>query len=198
MLDRALAKMFASFSTIFLVACLLAVPVHAVHAFVFKDALAIRELGSEVASLPEGRQVRGVDKNDIAAERMWLLIVMVAELALVPLVYRAAGQVLAVADEGGVPEVMDAYRHLGSTTGGVPPAGPVTLGVVFACGCALLVWWIGDALTDVASADGTWAAVGIARGVAAATFMAIAAGTAAALSTAPRAAPTPPANLDLY
>ena len=197
--NRTLAKTFASFSTLFLVACLLTVPLHEVHAYVFKDALAIRDLASEVATFPEGRQVRGVDSSDIDAERKWLLVVLVAEVALSAIVYRAGRHVIAVTEDGGVPGVLDAYRHIGSTAGpGSPPLGPLAAGVAFALACGWLVWQIGELAADTASPDASWAAIGLVRGVAVGTFTALAAGTAAALSTQPRSASPPPAELDVY
>ena len=199
MFDSALAKTFATFSTLFLVACLVTVPLHEIHAYVFKDALAIREIAPEVATFPEGRQVRGVDKSDIDSERKWLLIVLIAEAALTSIVYRAARRVITVSDSGGVPGVLDAYTHLGSHDGtGPPPVGGASLGVILGCVFGWLVWTIGDLVADVASPDMTWAVVGLTRGLAVGTFMAIAAGTAAALGGLPPATTPPPAELDVY
>jgi hypothetical protein len=199
MLDRALAKTFATFSTLFLVACLLTVPLHEVHAYIFKDALAIRELAQEVSAFPEGRQLRGVDRSDIEAERTWLVVLLAAELALTAIVFQAGRRVIAVTDEGGVPGVLDAYKHVGSTRGpGTPPAGPVIVGIAFGSVCAWLVWKIGELAAEVATPDTTWAAVGLARGVAVGTFMALAAGTAAALAPQMGAASPPPTEIDVY
>src|SRR5688572_18752779 len=126
MLDRALAKMFADLSTLILVACVVTVPIHLVHANVFKAELSVREMGPEMDALNEADRIRGVNRGEIEVERTWLAIVVLIELLTIPVVARAAQRVYSVKEEGGVPTVMDAYGHLRSGPGlGRPSIGPL-------------------------------------------------------------------------
>jgi hypothetical protein len=200
MLDRALAKMFSEISTLILVACVFTVPVHLVHAYVFKDELSVRELGPEIAELDERSRVRGVDTGDVGLERRWLAIVVMVELAASAIVFRAARRVYSVGDAGGVPGVADAYRNLGSTgPTALPRLAPVAVLTVVAGLTAWLLLAIGGRIADMAPADLAWVSVGAARAVAMAVFLAMAAGGAAALPAAGRSEKTPAADkLELY
>jgi hypothetical protein len=199
MLDRALAKTFANFSTLLLIACLYTVPIHVGHAFVFQDELAVRELSSDIADFPEGRQVRGVASADLDSERDWLLIVCAVELALLVVAYRAAKRVHVVAEEGGVPGVFDAYRHVASVPrGGTIRSGPVIVALLIGLVAGWLVLRIGELLADMTSADTAWAGLGVARALATATATALIAGTSAALAGSPAPRTVPPEELDVY
>lgn len=198
MLDRALGKTFANLSTLVLVACIVTLPVALIHAFLFRDVLAVQEIAPEISTFPEGRLVRGVAKTDFVDERNWLLIALAAQTALLPLVYRAARRVIEVDDQGGVPTVTDAWTHLGTSQRARLLPGPILAGATLGTVCGYLVWTIGKVLAGMASADLTWALVGFSRGIAAALPYAFACGVAASLP--PRSDPTPRAveELDLY
>jgi len=198
MLDRALSKTFADLSTLILIACVFTVPIHVVHTYVFRAELAIRELGPEIAELPEGRQVRGVPVTDVGLERKWLAAAMLLDLAAAVLVFRAARRVFAVIEEGGTPTVPDALGHLGSRGPGPPPVGPVVVLVAIAGVTGWLVLAIGSRLADMAPADVAWLGVGAARGVGMGVVLAIAAGGAAALPARSARATPVPEKLDLY
>lgn len=199
MLDRALAKTFANFSTFLLIACSYTVPIHVAHAFVFQDELAVRELSSDIAELPEGRQVRGVASADLDLERDWLLILYATEIALLLIAYRAARRVHLVAEDGRVPGVFDALGHVASVPrGGHIHPGPLIVSIVIGLGAGWIVVRIGELLADMASADVTWAALGVARGLGAATATALIAGTTAALAGSKEPVQVPPEDLDVY
>lgn len=193
MLDRALSRVFANFSTLLLVACVVTIPMHVVHAYVFRDVLAVRELAPEIQRFPEGRQVRGVARSDLDAETNWSLILFGVELLFLPVVYRGARRVMMVADEGGVPSVLDAYRNLRGTSRTIGESSPLAIagGVSLAVLCAVIVWRVGALLSDMLSAETTWAGVGLSRAAAVATALALAGGTAAALAR-PVDDPSPP------
>src|SRR5687767_1977691 len=142
MLDRALSRTFANLSTLILVAFVVTIPIHLVHAYVFKDELAVQEIGPEIASFPEGRQVRGVARADLGAERKFLFVALGVELLALPLVLRAARRVMDVDEEGGVPTVLDAWRRPGR--GGSPEPGPVLAAGAVGAVAGLIVWSIGD------------------------------------------------------
>jgi len=198
MLDRALARTFANLSTLMLVAFVLTLPIHMVQAYLFKDVLAVQELAPEIRSFPEGRQVRGVAKGDLGAERAAFLGALGLELLLLPIAYRAARRVIEVDEAGGLPGVRDAWSHLGGTSWPSLGSGPVMVAAALGAGAALLVLLIGNLLADMASADLAWAAFGLGRATAAALFVALVAGTAAALPTRSATAAAPPEKIDLY
>ena len=199
MLDRALAKMFADLSTLILVACVVTVPIHLVHAYVFKAELSVREMGPEMDALGEADRIRGVNRAEIEVERIWLAIVVLIELLTIPVLARAAQRVYSVSEDGGVPTVMDAYGHLRSGTGiGRPPIGPLAVIVVLGGLTAWLLVTIGTRIADMAPADLAWVGVGSARALAMAVGLAMIAGSVAAL---PRRVPpsvAPPEKLELY
>ena len=199
MLDRALAKMFADLSTLILVACVVTVPIHLVHAYVFKAELSVREMGPEIASLDEADRIRGVNRDDIEVERTWLAIVVLIELLTIPVVARAAQRVHSVSKEGGVPTVMDAFAHLRSGTRiGRPPIGPLAVIVVLGALTAWLVLTIGTRVADMAPADLAWLGVGSARALAMAVGLAMIAGSVAAMPGRVPPPGAPPEKIDLY
>jgi hypothetical protein len=197
MLDRALGRTFANLSTLILVAFVFTMPIHILQAYMFRDVLAVQEIAPEMRSFPPGRQVRGVAEGDLGAERVAFLGALGIELLLLPIAYRAARRVMEVDESGGVPGVFDAWSHLRGTPRPSLKMGPVMVAGVIGAGAALLVLLIGNLLADIASADLAWASFGLGRATAAALFVALVAGTAAALPQ-PATAVRPPENLDLY
>ena len=199
MLDRALAKMFADLSTLILVACVIAVPIHLVHACVFKAELSVREMGPEMDALNEADRIRGVNRGEIEVERTWLAIIVLIELLTIPVIARAAQRVYSVSEEGGVPTVRDAYSHIRSGAGlGRPAIGPLAMIVAIGGLTAWLLLTIGKRIADMAPADLAWVGIGSARALSIAVGLAIVAGSVAALPgrVPPRAAP--PEEIDLY
>ena len=197
MLDRALAKTFANLSTLMLVALVFAGPIHLVHAFVYRNALAVQEIRPEIQAFPEGRQVRGVSKGDLDQECNVLLLALGLELLLLPLVIRAARRVIEIDDEGGVPTVRSAWGGVKATGTGRFRVGPVTVAAAIGAACAYLIWSITDQIADMASADVAWAVFGLGRALAVGMFIALTAGTAGASTSRERAA-APVESLDLY
>lgn len=198
MLDRALAKTFANLSTLILVAFAFTAPIHLIQSYLFKDALAVQEIAPEIRSFPEGRQVRGVAKGDLEAERNALLIALALDLLLVPLAYRAAKRVMEVDAEGDVPGAIDAWTHLAGSGRPSLSAGPVLVAAAIGALASLLALSTGNQVADMASADLAWALFGLTRATAAALFVALVAGTAAALPAKPAPIARPPGKLDLY
>jgi hypothetical protein len=198
MLDRSLGKTFANLSTLVLLACVFTLPIHVIHAYVFKDALAVAELSPEIQAFPEGRQVRGVARADLDLQRNTLLVVLGIELLALPLAYRASRRVIEVDDDARVPTVVDAWTHLGSSPAAALHPGPILIGAVIGAMAGWLVWMIGSTLSDMASADIAWAVTGLARGLGVALSIAIVCGVAAALPDKGPNLPAPEQNLDVY
>lgn len=196
MLDRALGRTFAELSTLVLVALVLTGPIHLAQAYLFRDALAVQEIAPEIGTFPEGRQVRGVAKSDLTAERAAFFGALGIELLLLPLAFRATKRVMEVADDDGVPTVLDAWSHLGGSSRPAFKPGPVLVAAAIGAIAALLVLLVGNLLADMASADVAWLVFGLGRATAAALFVALVTGTAAALPVGGRAVPAP--KIDLY
>ena len=196
MLDHALQKTFRNLSTLVLLACVITLPVHLIHAFLFKDVLSVAELRPEISEMPAGRQVRGVAKGDFDAERNTALLVLGVEILLLPLFFRASRRVMDQDDAGRVPTVVDAWKHLGSE-GTKLEGGPILVATLIGIAAGGLVFLIGRALADMSSADLAWLLTGASRGVATATAIALVVGTAAALPPKSPAA-RPVEKLDLY
>jgi hypothetical protein len=194
MLDRALARTFANLSTLLLVAFVFTMPIHLIQAFVFKDALAVQEIGPEIRTFPEGRQVRGIAKGDLTAERRFLLMCLGAELALIPLAVRAARRVLEVDEQGGVPTVKDAWAHIGTSNAGSFRSGPALVSVGVGGVAGAMLWSITDRLADMASADAAWAVFGLGRALAVGMLVAIVSGTVGGLPDGARVEE----KIDLY
>lgn len=198
MLDSAFARTFANLSTLILVAYVFTIPIHVVQAFMFQDALAVQEIAPEIRSFPEGRQVRGVAKGDLEGERVALFVTLGLDLLLLPLAYRAARRVLEVDDSGGVPGALDAWTHLGESTRPALSTGSFFVAAAIGGVGALLVLLTGNRLADMASADLAWALFGLTRATAAALFVAIVAGTAAASAAGATRKKKAPVKIDLY
>ena len=196
MLDRALSRTFANLSTLLLVAFVFTVPLHVIHALVYRDALAVQEISPEINTFPEGRQVRGIAKGDLTAERNALFLVLGVEVLLLPLAYRAARRVISADDEGMVPTVADAWAHLRGSPPGSLSLGPTAVAAAIGAICAALLWSITNRLADMASADTAWAVFGLGRATAVGMFVALATGTAAALPA--KTSVRPEKDLDLY
>ena len=198
MLDRALGKTFTNLSTLLMLACVFTVPIHLVHAYVFREVIAVAELGPEIRAFPEGRQVRGVSKGDLDNERNSLVIVIAFEMLLLPIAYRAARRVIEVDEQGGVPTAVDAWTHLRTAPRGGLSPGPTAIAGVIGLVGAWLVWTIGSQLADRASADMAWAVTGLTRAASVALFTALSCGVAASLPHEQPKTVVPPEKLDVY
>lgn len=199
MLDRALTITFRNLSTLFLVAAVFFVPLHLVHAFLFRDVLAVAELRPEIASFPETKKVRNVGPAEFADERTALGIVFIVEAGLLVVVLGAALRVVEVDRNDDVPTVGDALADSMQSLGRVRLQRP---GVVVLCGAigalaAWLVYRIGLLATELLGNDTAFAGVGLARGAAVSLFATFVAGPIAALS-AESPDGTPPERLDVY
>lgn len=174
MLDNVLRIVFRNFSTLFLVVAVLVVPVHLAYTFTYKDVAQVEELHPYIENLPRGRQVQGVGRAVLAEARRRYVWVTVAEALLLPLLAGATRRVVAVDAAGGLPGVIDAYRHLLSKQLGparrkASPAarmGAVAAGVLLALVIGWLVQTIGLLGAEVGPDGARWLIAGIARATA--------------------------------
>lgn len=136
-LDGSLRIAARDFSTFFLVAFVLLLPLHVIYGWWFQDVLAVRELHGAIAEFPSSRQVRGVGQADVESARLLFWVLVLVEIALLPLIARAYHRVIDLAEGGEIPTVAGAWGGRGDRpkTARAPIAtivGAVGLGVVVA------------------------------------------------------------------
>jgi hypothetical protein len=170
MLDRAFRKTFRSFSTLFLVVAVVAIPLHLVYGFVFQDVIATRDIHEQISEFPNYRQARNVGPKDLTTARFAYWALSALELALVPLAVRATKRVIDVEDRGGVATAPDAWHHAldRGDRGRFDPATLPALGVavIVAFVLGFLIERTGMMLVDALSDDVAWAAAAVVQGVA--------------------------------
>jgi hypothetical protein len=110
MLESALQMTFRNFSTLFLIVAVVVFPLHLAYGITFRAEIAVRELQPEIEELPSGLRVRDVGAAEIDRARMAGYAVWLIEIALIPLMVKAARRALDATERGGVPTVGDAWR----------------------------------------------------------------------------------------
>lgn len=167
MLERALRATFRSFSTLFVVAAAITIPVHLVHAFVFRDVISVLRLTPEIEALPRGLEIKDVSPADLDGFRASLAVLAVAELALLPLAARAARRVVEVSDSGGVPTAPDAWRHALKARQplGKPPLAPVAAGAAITAAVFVLARGLGAELAGMIPDERVWPVLGLLEGL---------------------------------
>lgn len=123
LLDRALGLTVRNFSTLFLVVFIVIIPLHLAYAFVFHDVYWVRELHPTIAEFPEDRLVRGVGRGDLSRARVWFWIIVAAEVAVAPAFLRPVNRILALDQEGGVPDAIGAWRRFREPVARTHPSG---------------------------------------------------------------------------
>lgn len=170
--DAALRSTFRNFSTLFFLVAVITVPLHIAHSYLVRDVIALDDLHPEIEELPEARQVRGVGVDDLRRARVSYVVLSILELALAPLLVRAARSV--VTGEHVVTTVLSAYRGLPDARRAVPgrqrlmvwvlvaAAFAAIVAVLFRAGGLVLIEPLGDehAFPWVGLVEGTARAVG--------------------------------------
>ena len=198
MIERAFARTFRNFSTIFMVVAVVVLPVHLIYAFTFRNVIATSDFHDAIDSMPSYRQVRSVGPPQLDHARLAFWLITAAELALVPLAMRATRRVFIVDDAGEVPTAVDAWgralqRQEGRTfrPGWVAPA---LVGVAGAVAAGLLIAGVGSSLTGFLSEDWRWTGVGLTQALALAGAAPLALGPLALI----RAKAGPPSTPKVY
>lgn len=195
MTERAFARTFRNFSTIFVVVALVVLPVHLIYAFTFRNVIATSGFHDAIDAMPNYQQVRSVGPPQLDHARLVFWIVTATEIALVPFAVRATRRVFVVDDEGGVPTAPDAWGralHKQGARSSEPGWGvPVAVGVGAAAVAGLLIAGIGSALTGFLSEDWRWTGVGLTQALARAGAAPLALGPLA-LIRAKEGAPSAP------
>jgi hypothetical protein len=185
LVDRSLRATVRNFSTLFLLAATITLPLHVAHAYVFREVIEVAELHPAIEEFPARRKVRGVGLRQLDEARVSYLWLSVAELVLLLVLVRPTARVLEVDGRHGVPSVWDAWTGQRSSPGVFAAlrgtsAGPLLVGAAL----ALVVGWLTRAvgllvvepLPDRLAFAGIGAVEGLCRALAAPFFLGIAAG----------------------
>jgi len=139
--DRALRAAFSNFSTLFLLAATIALPLHLTHGYLFREVYEVRDLHPVIEQFPKGRRIAGVSPRRLQRSRSAATIVLVAELALLPLLAGAALLVVRTHQEGGVPSALRSWRGVRDLLR-LGAAGSKPGVVVMGAAVALSVGWL--------------------------------------------------------
>jgi hypothetical protein len=170
--DDALKTTFRNFATLFFVVAALTVPVHVVHAFVYRDVIAVRDIHDAVEDLDPRQQVRGVTADDLVQYRTTGWLIAAAEIALIPVLAGAARTVLVTRDSVSVGTAWK--RWLGGWREPLPrlashPATVLVVGAVIGVAVAFLLRSMGYLLSEPVGEAVAFGPVGLTEGVARAT-----------------------------
>ena len=172
LLDRALRAAFRNFWTLFLLVAVVTVTVHLVYGFFYRDVLELRELHLYIRFLSPSRQVRGVGAPDLEAAESAMWWVVAVELALLPVLVLATRRVLVQDEDGAVPTVPDALRHLRDRRGplgfrlDLERLGTLLIGAALGFGVWYLAQQIGLLVVEPLPDRLNFAALGLVRGCA--------------------------------
>lgn len=168
LLDRAFRLSFRNFSTLFLIVATVAVPLHLIFSFYFRDVIAVNELHSAIEDLPGYLQVKGVKAREIRAYRSAFLALSAVELALVPILAAASRRTLETDARGQVPTVAQAWKGLRELRLRRPGRASWTT-VAVAAGCSLLLGVLVEAaastLLQPVPEAALWATQGLVQGL---------------------------------
>ena len=181
-----------NFSTLFLTAALLLLPLHLAYALIFKSTVEVRELHHEISELPERRQIRNVSGGDVVAFRIVGFVLVGLELALIPIYAGVAREVVKTDEKGGIPTAIGAWKRGPSLWRDRVAAlrtnpGPVIPALLIAIATAWL--WERSALTlvDMTVPDArSFAFFGLAQGTARALAAPFLGAAAALVSSRPK------------
>lgn len=110
MLDRAFAKVVRNLPALFLVVAAVTLPLHLAHAFVFRNVVGVLELRHEIATFPGERQVRAVGTAQLRNYDVSYWLLVLGEVAALPLAARAARRVVDAAGAGELVTIRDAWK----------------------------------------------------------------------------------------
>jgi hypothetical protein len=166
-LDRSLQAIFRNFSTLFLAAALVTLPLHLAYSAAMRGVIATSDLHDEIATFPPLRQVEGVGREDLSTYRLVGWIAGGVELLALVLFVGVTRRVVKVDEEGGIPGVLDGWSHAlaGGALRGLRRSLPaVLMGFVLAIAVGLLSRAIGMLVIDPLPDRLLWAGVGLVEG----------------------------------
>jgi hypothetical protein len=168
LVDRALRTTLRNFSTFWLIAAAVTIPLNVAWGVLYQDVIATREIHADIETLPPGDAVGGVDGGAIDRAERAQLIVLAIELALIPLLVRATRRAIERDASGHVPTALGAWRGVARASGTRGPM-PWRLSVALPmAGFALIVWaltaLIGGLLAAPVGGSLAWLVVALTRG----------------------------------
>jgi hypothetical protein len=168
LVDRALKTTLRNFSTFWLIAAAITIPLNVAWAALYEDVIATREIHADIENLPPGDEVRGVDAEAIDRAERAQLLVLALELALIPLLVRATRSAIERDGSGHVPTALGAWRGAARASvsrGSMPWRLAIALPMA---GLALIVWvlaaLIGGLLAAPVGGSLAWLVVALTRG----------------------------------
>jgi hypothetical protein len=169
LLDRALRATVRNFSTLFLLVAILTVPLHVAHAYVFRQVIAVSDLHPAIEGFPRARKVKGVGRAELTEARTSYVVLNLLEVALLPLVARAAAHVMAADRRDEVPTVTRAVaprRHgAGAPSWRLLSPAALAAALVIAVAVAWLARAAGLILVEPLPSTSAFAGVGLVEGL---------------------------------
>lgn len=166
MLDRALSTLFRHFATYFLLVAVLVMPLHVGFSYWHRDVIALSDIHGDIATLPGDRGVRGVGPDDLEAFRVGGVLLIIVELAALPVLVAAGRHIIVRDEEGRPPEIIDAWRHGFSewTRLRLRAPGVLLSGAVLAAGVVLLARTAGHLVAEPLPGPVAWVGAAVAEG----------------------------------
>ena len=172
MIDRAARLTVRNFWTLFFVVAAVTVPLQVAYASVFHNVIAVGELHGDIEQFPPQRQVHGVGREQLGQARIAYWAIVAAELALLPLLVRAADRVLERDERGAITSAPGAWaaalsrRRTRSVIRAVAHPGPLLTGLIVAVIIGALVQAGGRLLIEPLGDERAFAGLGLVDGVA--------------------------------
>lgn len=170
MVERSFATAGKHYVTLFLLVATLTVPLHLLYSIVFKNVIETRELHPVIETFPEARQVRGVGRPQLWQARIGLGLVILIELAAIPMLARAGGRAIELQEEDEEVPLFGTLREAGPTPrldGRWKPGGmrAAAIAALFSLVVVILVERIGLLALEFVSDARTFPFFGLMQGI---------------------------------
>lgn len=158
-----LRSAWRNYSTLFLLAATVTVPLHIALSFAARRVIEVYELHAEIATWGADRELAGIGAADLGWYRRGVFLVSVAEVLLLPWLIRAGRRVLDVDRLGGLPSIARALKPGHTEASGLEHTSarytlfPIVAGIII----WILAHRIGRILSDFLPADMRWAGWGL-------------------------------------
>jgi hypothetical protein len=170
--DRALRAAFTNFSTLFLVAATIVLPLQLTHGYLFREVYEVSDLHPVIEQYPKGRRIKSVSPRRLQRSRNVATTVLVIEFAFLPLLAGAALRAVRTHEEGGVPTVLGSWRGVRDIPR-LRAASSKPVVVVVGAAAAIAVGWLaritGLILAEPVPDSWAWLAISGVEGLARAT-----------------------------
>lgn len=167
LLDRALATTFRHFATCFLLVAMLTVPLHVAVSYSHRDVIALVEIHDDIAEFRDRQRVRGVGTDELNAYRSSGPIIILVELAALPILVAAAVRIVEQDAAGRPSFIVDAWKHGARRWRHLRPARPgvALAGAILAVMVGLLARTAGHLAAEPLPDAVAWAGAALAEGL---------------------------------